>query len=212
MDKTNKPNETIQIPFKEKLKSIPEVFGIRLNEEPAYELLKKDGDFELRRYPKQLRAKVTVAESDFDLFRETAFEKLAAFIFGGNHAKTDISMTAPVLLEHAIQHGPHEGEPAKGWTMSFIMPSKFHFRSLPKPNDPSVKIEEAPPAEVAVMKYSGINTLQAVLQHQPELERWIASQPGLKKKGDIIIAQYDGPFVLPFMRRNELQFEVQHSH
>ncbi len=34
----------LQIPLVEKLKSIPEIFGVRLNEEPNYEVVKKDGD------------------------------------------------------------------------------------------------------------------------------------------------------------------------
>lgn len=207
-----KPADTLHIPFKEKLKSIPEVFGIRLNEEPRFELLKKEGNIELRRYPRQLRAKVTLPESDFDIFREQAFEKLAAYIFGGNHTKADIAMTAPVLQEHAMQTGPHLGEPTRGWTMSFIMPAKYSFRSLPKPTDTEVKIEEAPAYEAAVIKYSGTNSLESVLENEKKLMAWLEKQPQLRKKGEVLVAQYDGPFALPFVRKNEVQVVVESLH
>lgn len=212
MDTNQQQHESLHVPLKERLKSIPEVFGIRLNEEPRYDVLKKDGNFEIRHYPKQLRAKVTLTELDFEKFREQAFEKLAAFIFGGNHSKTDISMTAPVLQEHAVQTGPHNGEPAQGWTMSFVMPSNYSFRSLPKPLDPAVKIEEAPGHDAAVVKYSGLNSLESIRENQEKLMAWLAQQPGMQKKRDMVTAQYDGPFVFPFMRRNEVQVEVQIAH
>lgn len=75
-----KEQSELHIPLTKKLKSIPEVFGIRFNEEPPYEVLKKDGHFEVRRYQKQLMARVALKGLKYDDFRETAFKKLASNI------------------------------------------------------------------------------------------------------------------------------------
>ena len=74
--------EKLHIPFLEMLKSIPEFVGLRFNEEPEYEVLQRYGEFELRRYSKQLRAKVTLKGLSFEEFRKVGFHKLAAYIFG----------------------------------------------------------------------------------------------------------------------------------
>ena len=77
--------EKLHIPLTERLKSIPEIFGIRLNEEAHYEVVKKDGAFEIRQYSRQLIARVTIHEPNFEKFKGRAFEKLARYIFGENH-------------------------------------------------------------------------------------------------------------------------------
>ena len=213
----------LHIPFTEKLKSIPDFFGIRLNETPAYEVLEKDGDFEKRLYSKQLRAKITLRSPDFDAFRERAFERLAAYIFGGNAKKTDMAMTSPTLQQMAERQSSSEdiamtspvlqqNEGEEAWSMSFILPSEYNLDKVPQPIDAQIQIEEVEPYEVASVAYSGDNTTEKIKENEIRLATWMAGRPGFKRDGKFFSAQYDAPFVIPFFKRNEIQIKIVRSH
>jgi len=218
-------NETqdLQIPLKEKLKSIPEIFGIRVNEEPEYRVISTDGDFEVRQYSRQVIAKVSMKGLPFDDFREAAFKKLANYIFKGNKANESIPMTSPVMEQHGsgenipnqiamktplFQQETEEG----GWTMSFILPKEFTLKDAPKPDDSDISLEEVAPYEVAVHSYSGNNSLEKIKTHERHLADWLKSQPQLKMQGKFMVAQYDAPFVIPLFKRNEIQVRLESLH
>lgn len=208
----------LQVHLKEKLKSIPETFGIRLNEEPIYTVLKKDGDFEIRHYPKQIIAKITLHGMSYDYFKEHAFEHLAAYIFEGNHEQKAVPMTSPVLTEKKYEQIPmtspvlqHE-DPNGAWTMSFILPKEFTLETAPKPNNPEIQLEEVEPYNAAVVTYSGNNKIKNIEEHKKLLSEWVAKQPELTINGHFFIAQYDAPFVIPFLKKNEIQVKVETVH
>lgn len=212
----------LHIPFFEKLKSIPEVFGIRFNEEPKYDVLKKEGPVEVRRYAPQLLAKVTINGSNFDSFRQQGFMTLAKYIFGGNRAHEKMAMTSPVLQQAGQQAGKakksvdiamtspvlQEKSGKNSWTMSFVLPSEFNLSNVPKPLDSQVQLEEIPGFEAATIRYSGNNRLENMQRHEQKLQEWLGRNPGYKKSGGFYSAQYDQPFVVPFLKRNEVQIKV----
>ncbi|MES3038349.1 MAG: heme-binding protein, partial [Bdellovibrionota bacterium] len=207
-----------KIPFVEILKSIPEVFGIRLNEEPEYKVLKKDGPVEVRQYSSQLHAKVTLKGLDFDTYRNKAFELLAAYIFGANSGKTKMAMTSPVLQKNdsekmamtspVLQQQSGDQE----WTMTFILPSKYSLASVPKPDNPQIKIVEEPGYEAVTLRYTGTNSLQSLKKHEDQLSAWLLKNPQYKVNGKFFAAQYDAPFAVPFLRRNEVLAKVTSAH
>ena len=215
---TTHDSQELHVHLKEKLKSIPETFGIRLNEEPIYKVLRKDGDFEVRHYPKQLIAKVTLHGMSYDYFREHAFELLAAYIFEGNESKKAVPMTSPVLTEKShdqiamtspvLQHE----DPSGAWTMSFILPKEFTLATAPKPNNPEIQLEEVEPYEAASVTYTGNNNLKNIEEHKKLLADWVSKQPELDVVGHFFIAQYDAPFVIPFLKRNEIQVKIKTIH
>lgn len=207
-------NPTLHIPLTEILKSIPEIFGVRLNEEPKYKVAEKHGTIERRLYSAQRVARLTIgAPADFDQYRQEAFRRLANYIFGGNRLKKQISMTAPVLQEPVSINIPmtapvlHDQD-KKGWTMSFVLPAKYVQEEPPAPVDPEIRLELVPPYETAVISYSGNNTLKRMREHETKLRSWINSQNDLRADGEAFFAQYDAPFVLPFLKRNEVQLKV----
>ncbi|MEA9357316.1 heme-binding protein [Bacteriovorax sp. PP10] len=205
MEPNNTESEKLHPPIKEKFKSIPETFGIRVNEEPIYNVLKKDGDFEVRHYPKQLIAKITLHGMSYDYFREHAFEKLAAYIFEGSESKKNeqLPMTDPILQ--------HE-DPNGAWTMSFILPKEYTLATAPKPKNPEIMLEEVEPYNAAVVTYSGNNKLSKIEEHKKELGEWVKKQNELAMTGHFFIAQYDAPFVVPHLKRNEVQVKVNTVH
>lgn len=81
-------------PLTEYLKMAPEMVGIRVNEEPNYEILKKEGEIEVRRYEKILLAQISINKPHEEAVKE-GFQKLADYIFGGNAAEEKMAMTSP---------------------------------------------------------------------------------------------------------------------
>ena len=97
-------------------------------EEPAYELLRKYREFEVRKYVDTIQARVS---TDGMNYGESArpFRRIAGYIFGGNERQQSIAMTAPV-------HMWRSGEES---LMAFTMPSEHKMEDLPKPNDSGVE-------------------------------------------------------------------------
>lgn len=64
-------------------------------ESPKYTVESEDGDIEIRNYKDFIMAQVEV-EADYDIALTQGFRILAGYIFGANHKKTNLPMTAPV--------------------------------------------------------------------------------------------------------------------
>ena len=169
----------------------PLVFAI---EEPKYELLDKDGDFEIRHYSSVIQA-TTVMNSSSD--SSQGFKTLAGFIFGDNENQESISMTAPV------QESLYVSEPV----MAFTMPRRFTQDTLPSPLNENVEIEVVPERTVAVIRFSGWASDRKVDRMKNRLEEFL-KQKNLIGRGDWLLNQYNPPWTLPFMRRNEVWVEL----
>jgi len=78
------------------------VFGIRTFETAGYEVVLRDGRFEIRQYPDALVAE-TVVEAEYGKAGSVSFRRLAGYIFGGNKSRAQISMTTPVIQEKASE-------------------------------------------------------------------------------------------------------------
>ena len=65
--------------------------------EPLFELLKKDGDIEIRMYSQCIIAKTSIDITNQD--DNNMFRTLASYIFGSNKENKSIPMTAPVTTE-----------------------------------------------------------------------------------------------------------------
>ena len=158
-------------------------------ERPQFELIMKDGPFEVRYYPQMIIASAVSDESDNSLFRT-----LAGYIFGGNKAQKRIPMTAPVFMKD------------KGGksSMMFFMPSKYTLESLPKPTDSMVKLGTFKLGKVAVLRYSGLNPKSKRLKKLEKLLKW-AKKKGIQIVGEeSVAAGYDSPWTFPWNRRNEV--------
>lgn len=212
----NQDKMTLDIPFSEKLKGIPGFFGIRLGEEPVYEVLCTEGDKEIRRYNSFILASVTVSGS-FEEAKKEAFACLASYIFGQNKDNKHLKMTSPVLQEETTDYIPmtsplYEEPSINGWTMSFVLPKKFNLTTAPTPKDNRILLHKAPSRIVASNRYSGINDQEKIRKYSADLLEWINKSELFFPLGDIQIAQYDGPTTIAFLRRNEVHVEVKQLH
>ena len=183
-------------------------------EQPDYRVLHRDGAVELRRYGPRLAAE-TVVRGDEVSARNKGFQAIAGYIFGGNQGKASIAMTAPVAqakAEKIAMTAPVAQAPAAdgSWRIQFFMPAKYTRDTLPKPNNPAVKIVELPGEQFAVLRFSGLAGRGAVAARTRELSAKAAAM-GWKVTGAPVVWFYDPPWTLPPMRRNEVALPVAAS-
>jgi hypothetical protein len=170
-------------------------------EQAKYEVLKKIGKIEIRRYPRLVIARV-------DGYGDGGFNLLFRFITGNNRQKSDIAMTAPVVSEEIAMTAPVLSE--KG-SIAFIMPEGFTLETTPEPLDDRVKIVEIPERTVAALKFSG-RWSNSIFQKKTEELLAKIENAGLKAFGQVFSMRYNGPFTPWFLRRNEVATEVELPH
>ena len=166
-------------------------------EQAKYEVLKKIGKIEIRRYPRLVIARV-------DGYGDGGFNLLFRFITGNNRQKSDIAMTAPVFSEEIAMTAPVLSE--KG-SIVFIMPEGFTLETTPEPLDDRVKIVEVPERVVAALRFSGRWSNSTFNKKKEELLAEI-EKAGLKVAGQVFSMRYNGPFTPWFLRRNELAVTI----
>ena len=182
-------------------------------EEPKFTVAFHEEPFEIRDYQAAVVAEVTVTGDQ----REAAskgFRLLAGYIFGGNRRRQSIAMTAPVAQERTGQKiamtAPVTQTQADGaWVVRFTMPGAYSLQTLPEPNDPKIQFRAVAPARFAVVRFSGIADRRSVDAKTAELEGFVQAQ-ALRAVGPASLAQYDPPWTLWFMRRNEVMIPVAH--
>lgn len=196
-------NTHLDVPLSEKVKSLPGFFGIHLEEQAPYDVLKIESGIEIRCYRPQTQARVTVT-GEFKEAQKEAFNLLAGYIFGENSLNEKINMTTPVLLE--------EKNKDKEWTMSFILPPTFSISNSPLPEDKRISLYERPVHLIASISYAGINNEEKIIEHSTILIKWLKKRPWYIPLSNFQTAQFDGPLTIPFFRKNEIHIEVNHIH
>jgi hypothetical protein len=202
-------------------------------EEPDYTVLKTTPDYEIRRYEPYIVAEVDV-QGDFEGSGKAAFSILAGYIFGANHSREKMKMTAPVesgsvrmaMTAPVISYVANErsGEPdhyayfkasqkkieegATGaYTYAFVMEKQYTLETLPAPDDSSIRFRSKPSRVVAVRRYSGRWTAENYSRNADVLMSALR-RDGLAITGEPRLARYNSPFVPWFLRRNEVMAEL----
>lgn len=185
-------------------------FTVMAIEEPEFISIEKKDLFEIREYQPKLIAQVLVTGT-FDSASSKGFRLLADFIFGNNKTKEGskkIDMTAPVVSRDASEKIDMttpvvSEETERGWYISFNMPKQYSKDTLPVPNNPEVKIIEVPTEKFAVITFSGLVRERKYVEMLNLLNEEMRKR-NLEPKGHVILARYNPPWTLPFLRRNEL--------
>ena len=217
------------------LAGVGQLVGIRAGtEQPPYEVVGRVGEAEIRRYAPQIAAEAIV-EGPVEAARNEGFRRVAGYIFGDNTTKASVAMTTPVVQGRETSGGsqsiamtapvvqarsgrseaismtsPVVQQPAGGesWSIQFIMPSKYTMATLPRPNDPRVRLVEIPARTFAVVRFSGLGRQEAVARHEKVLDVALSGSTW-RASGDAVTWYYDPPWTLPFMRRNEVARPVE---
>lgn len=199
-------------------------------EHRAYEVVRSDSAFELRRYPAYVTANVTVAAQGYTDATNIGFNALAGYIFGGNSASGSIPMTTPVTASRAageriamtvpvtserVRHEELESaQPlctvacAGEYVVRFTMPSQYgSVEELPEPNDRRVVLEQVPEHHAIAVAFSGRLDEAGIAEAVGLLTAW-AGREGLVIDGEPEAAQYDAPWKPGFVRHNEVLIPV----
>lgn len=180
-------------------------------EEPVFTQVLKDGAFEVRDYAPTIVAEVTVSGSQGQASGQ-GFRILAGYIFGGNTGRQSIAMTAPVAQRRvgetiAMTAPVSQTSNGADWTVRFTMPASYTMQTLPRPNDRRITLRQEPGQRMAVIRFSGVANARQVERHSRDLQEQLRTR-GLRATGPISMAQYDPPWTLWFMRRNEVMVPI----
>jgi hypothetical protein len=185
-------------------------------EEPAYQVLERDGDFELRSYGAYLIAETHV-DGSFEDAGNAAFQRLFRYISGANRGERKIAMTAPVVQQNArgtdiAMTAPvrQETDATGGYRVAFIVPAGFTRATVPEPTDPLVTFREVSAQTMAVLRYSGRWTEKLYREQETRL-KGILAQRAWVATGATVYARYNAPFVPWPLRRNEVMVPVRRN-
>lgn len=185
---------------------------------PKYDVVKRADGYEIRDYEGYKVASTSMAKvgetySLDDLAKSgTAFNTLAAYLFGANEEGKIMEMTTPVSTTSV-------GE------MRFFLKSDGSISTtndFPQPLAPekdfneqgTVKIIDVPPARLAVAKFTGFVTEGEVTRQKDALLSSLALD-GVEvdtphgTKVPHIVFQYNPPYTIPMVRRNEIAIPVR---
>jgi len=180
-------------------------------ETPNYKVIKKSGRIEIREYQPYIIASVYVDSDSYNSAGSYGFGALADYIFGNNTKSGKIPMTAPVdtqMSEKIPMTAPVDTTKSKGkYKVSFTMPSSYSLKTLPKPNNNDLIIEQVPKRKMATIIFSGYTPDTKVSKKLSELKNWLESN-NIKSSGESILSRFDSPLKPGFIRHNELSLKI----
>ncbi len=175
-------------------------------EEPNYQILKSNKNYEIRKYNNRLVVEVEYSTED------SGFRYLFNYISGENTKSEKISMTVPVTQSVKIDMTAPVTQSTKNgrMVMQFFLPSKFTLDTAPKPTNEKVSLVVLDTEIYAIIKYSGSVTRRNFQKHYKKLKEHLIKdninfiEPAIK-------ATYNGPFTLPIFRRNEVMIKINYN-
>jgi DNA gyrase inhibitor GyrI len=165
-------------------------------EQPKYTVVESDGNFEIRDYEPMIVAAMDVTGTRESAIRE-GFRTIADYIFGYNLASQNIAMTAPVMQQGDVHT----------WQVRFVMPAGYTMETLPLPKNTAVKLKPIQRQRFAAVRFSGSADPEGLETRADQLRAFI-KEKRLNFASEPIYAFYDPPWTLPFLRRNEVLFEI----
>ena len=160
-------------------------------EEATYDIIYQNDVYEIRNYSERLAIQVNYTNQD------GGFRRLFNYISGSNIDSTKINMTIP-----ATQSNENGSK-----VMQFFLPSNFTKKNAPVPNDKELKLIIIEQGYYAVIKYSGRLTNKNFVKHKKILKDNLLKD-NIEILSSAIRATYNGPFTIPFLRRNEAMFRI----
>lgn len=151
-----------------------------------YEVLLKDGPYEVRRYEPFTKM---VTKSDYD----SGFSKLFRYISGENSDRKKIAMTVPVISD------------LRDPDMAFTMPKHIEALGVPKPMDSSIEIIKEPEAYYLTYSFKGNKDLNKTVS----VLYVYAEKHYLEIIGTPKIMTYQGPFVPNFLKTYDVIIQIK---
>lgn len=188
-------------------------------DEPAYTVELTTDSYEIRRYSPYSVCSTAidseVSDTNMDLLSTgRSFNTLASYIFGENSKKEEtavdssdqdtvitkisngekLTMTTPVIIGSGA--------------MSFVLPKYVNVESAPVPNSDKVFLRDMPSELIAVRTFTGIATEGEVNRQKALLEDSLLIDNIVYDNLSFRVYQYNPPYTVPWVRRNEVAFSV----
>lgn len=204
--------------------------------EPPYTVIMSNEDYEIRDYPAYTVATTTMStaimndsgssyddddNNDGDISatplsvadQGVAFNTLASYIFGANDENRSMEMTTPVTttMSGEMRFYIPETQPPEPLSQDAVMTSEFSYDTTPS----KIRIEQIPAARLAVRRFTGFVTNGEILRQKEALLNAIQKDSNTIEI-DVphgqpvkhIIFQYNPPYTIPVLRRNEIAVPV----
>lgn len=163
---------------------------------PSYSVLKKNEIYEVRQYASYSVCS-TELEVDTDdksstmnpLVSGKGFNKLADYVFGKK-----LSMTTPVIISSG--------------SMEFVLPSGLTMSSAPIPDEMDVVLKDVSPEITASIEFTGLATDGEVMRQRAALEDALLADGITYDNLSFRVLQYNPPYTLPWLRRNEVVLKL----
>lgn len=151
-------------------------------EAAEYDTLERDGQFEIREYPKLMLATTSMKVASQG--EDGSFMRFFRYISGGNDVEQKVAMTVPVFMEENEEFGPGQ--------MGLVLPKDVSSTRIPKPADLSVNIRQRDGGKFAVFRFPGRMNQTTLDDAEQKLRRWIESK-GYLGEPHAEYAGYDPP-------------------
>ena len=173
-------------------------------EEPSYEIIQSNADYEIRQYGDRLAVEVEFTNES------SGFRYLFNYISGENTTSEELSMTAPVTQSAKIDMTVPVTQFSKDnkMVMQFYLPSKFSIENAPIPTNKRVNLVTIDGGYYAVLKYSGRVSDKNYIKHLSKLKGYL-EKDRIEMIDDGTKAIFDGPFTLTILRRNEAMRKIK---
>ena len=179
-------------------------------EQARYQVVDRNDNTEIREYPSAIVAETEVSGERNEAIGQ-GFRTIADYIFGNNTSAQKVAMTAPVTQQRVEELAMTAPMTQQGdgltWRVRFFMPAGLTIETLPRPNNPSVKLKKLSGKRFAVIRFSGVANQESLKLHTEELNRFVRRKH-LNALSSPAYAFYNPPWTLPFLRRNEVMVEI----
>ncbi len=159
-----------------------------------YEVIKKEGNIEIRKYDAFLLASTKTRKNPS---RDTGFSNVYDYISGNNDQKKKISMTTPVVTY----------EEENSLVTGFYVSKKYTKDSVPRPTSSQVFINELEPSLYAVIRFRGKWNKENFDEHAKILLNYLKGHD-LEVRSPRLIMRYNPPFIPGFLRHNEIAYQI----
>ena len=175
-------------------------------EEPKYKTIKTTDVYEIREYGDRVAVEIEYSNED------SGFRYLFNYISGENKNTEKVKMTVPVTqsvkidMTTPVTQSTQDGK----MKMQFFLPSKFTLENAPQPTNEKVNLIIIKGGVYAIISYSGRLTNKNFSRYYKKLIIHL-NKDNIDFIEPAIRATFNGPFTLPFFRRNEIMMKINYN-
>lgn len=181
-----------------------------MTEKQPYDVVRRAGGMEVRRYPQHVVVEAEVSAS-FEDAGSRAFRYLFGYISGDNAARQSIHMTAPVIQSAsqriAMTAPVVQTSVGDKFRVAFVLPASLDEASAPLPVNREVTVRTVPSRLAAARRFSGRWSLPAYEKQRSKLLEEVRDA-GLTAIGEPWFARFDPPLTPWLLRHNEVVVEL----